>query len=151
MPKILARLILKTAVADQVAASMPNALPSVLMEGQEATIKQLHDQSDRRRKIAAEEAERERVRKLPSTKLRSGYWDYAYVRYCYEIRQDYVLSYIGDVKMQQAKKAIKGIEAKSLIDDRTIGWPKPSMGSSRRQRVHMKSVSKVAKVFSSVW
>ena len=56
----------------------------------------------------------------PANRLITAYKRYAYVKYCNEIRQGYVLVYVNDIELERARSAVKAIEDDSLREDETL-------------------------------
>jgi len=66
------------------------------------------------RAVAATEARK------PLNRLLTGYRRYAYIKYCNEVRQGYVVVYINEVELDRARVAVKAIEDDALREDRSL-------------------------------
>jgi hypothetical protein len=76
--------------------------------------------AERAKKRAETEREQAVIDALPVNRLRFDYAAFAYVRFCHESRQGYLVQYVNDVEMEKAHKAIKEIVAQATKEDPTI-------------------------------
>jgi hypothetical protein len=80
---------------------------------------------DRQAEAAAAEAkQREVQRKSPHGQVLEGYTLYRLVRYCNEVRRDYLLQFINDVELGRATTAIQGVVRKAKQDEPAIDTDK---------------------------
>ncbi len=73
----------------------------------------IQDAADAKAKAEAEA-------KKPGNRLLRGYKRYAYVKYCNEVRQGYVVVYVNDIELERAKTTVKAIEDDALREDGTL-------------------------------
>jgi hypothetical protein len=93
------------------------SLPTISIEQQRQNMeksKAEYDAHERAvRSKAAEQA-------LPANRLYFDYAAFAYVRFCHESREGYLVQYVNDVEMDKANKAIKEIVAQATKEDPAI-------------------------------
>jgi hypothetical protein len=80
--------------------------------------------AEKQKKFEAEQAERKRIADVkaaeeakPINVLFRAYTRYAYVKFCNQVREGYVLQYINDIEMQRATSMIKAIKDKAIKDE----------------------------------
>jgi peptidoglycan hydrolase-like protein with peptidoglycan-binding domain/uncharacterized protein YecT (DUF1311 family) len=83
-------------------ACLPDLMPLI------ADFRKVQDLQNKAAEAAAVEAAK------PENQLFRAYRLYAFIKYCNELRQGYVMIYINDVEMDRAREKIEGIEKDSL-------------------------------------
>jgi hypothetical protein len=70
--------------------------------------------------VAREKEEQARLGRLPTNRLFNSYRLYAYVKFCNDVRQGYLVQYINDLELDRADKAIKAVVAQITKEDTSI-------------------------------
>jgi hypothetical protein len=107
----------RQAAQDAINADRAKAEAEQRKAERERQMAKLEAEAKERAEVAKEQA---RIDALPVNVLKLAYARYAYVKLCYDSREDYFLTYIKDVELERAKTAIKSIEAKATKDDPKI-------------------------------
>jgi hypothetical protein len=56
----------------------------------------------------------------PVNRLLIAYGRYAFVKYCNEVRQGYLMVYVNDIELERARIAVRGIESDAIREDPSL-------------------------------
>jgi hypothetical protein len=80
----------------------------------------MHDAAQEKVDAEMEKARAGAEARKPINRLLLAYKRYAYVKYCNEVRQGYVVVYVNDIELERARTAVKAIEDDALREDATL-------------------------------